>query len=157
MLISCDFSPITPFNALIIYFLSGLKTGLLELIVQQIFNQSGITFQNKLLSGRTLQRQLHNVSKHHCVATCLFAGIGDDSDDQNSTTIKMTMIIMTTTVLATKNCILQQTEIFPADRNIWRHLVFEVNLQRNTFPQQGKHGLHEKTHPPLLHIQRIKV
>ena len=136
MLISCDFSPITPFNALIIYFLSGLKTGLLELIVQQIFNQSGITFQNKLLSGRTLQRQHHNVSKHHCVATCLFAGIGDDSDDQNSTmitmtTIKMTMIIMITTVVATKNCTLQQTEIFPADRNIWRHLVFEVNLQKS--------------------------
>ena len=55
---------------------------------------------------------------HHSVATCLFAGIGDDSDDQNITMIKITMIIMITTVLATKNCILQQTEIFPANRNI---------------------------------------
>ena len=70
---------------------------------------------------------------YHSDATCLFAGIGHDYDDQNSTTITMTMITMITTVVATKNCILQQTKKIPADRNIWRHLVFEVNLQSNFF------------------------
>ena len=126
MLISCDFSLITPFNALNGHFFPGLK---------KLFSRFSINlrYHFNYFSCLTLQWQLHDFLMHHSVATCLFAGIGHDYDDQNSTTITMTMITMITTVVATKNCILQQTEIFPANKNIRRHLVFEVNLQGNTF------------------------